>query len=69
MPNPNSEQTASIISILTFTFLDNIILMGSKVAHLRADQLPPLADYDGAKYQTTKSFPVSNMAICATKVS
>ncbi|KJA20178.1 hypothetical protein HYPSUDRAFT_204055 [Hypholoma sublateritium FD-334 SS-4] len=57
MPNPNSEQTASIISILTFTFLDNIILMGSKVTHLRADQLPPLADYDGAEYQTTKSFP------------
>lgn len=61
MPNPNSEQTGSIFSILTYTFLDDVILLGYKVSHLSYTQLPPLADYDSAEYQTTKSFPVSNI--------
>ncbi|KAF8965967.1 ABC transporter type 1, transmembrane domain-containing protein [Flammula alnicola] len=58
MPEPNPEQTASIFSLMTYTFLDSVIFLGYKVPHLRFDQLPPLADYDAAKYQTIKAFPV-----------
>jgi hypothetical protein len=58
MPLPNPEQTASIFSIISYTFLDQVIFLGYKVPHLRFDQLPALADYDAAKYQTTKAFPV-----------
>ncbi|KAF8958075.1 multidrug resistance-associated ABC transporter [Flammula alnicola] len=57
MPEPNPEQTASIFSLMTYTFLDSVIFLGYKVPHLRFDQLPPLADYDAAKYQTIKAFP------------
>ncbi|KAF8955959.1 ABC transporter type 1, transmembrane domain-containing protein [Flammula alnicola] len=57
MPEPNPEQTASIFSLMTYTFLDSVIFLGYKVPHLRFDQLPPLADYDAAKYQTVKAFP------------
>jgi len=54
----NPEQTSSIISMMTYTFLDPIIVMGSKVSHLPADQLPLLNDRDGAKYQTGWAFKV-----------
>ncbi|KAF9483592.1 multidrug resistance-associated ABC transporter [Pholiota conissans] len=57
MPVPNPEQTASIISFITFTFLDPVIFLGYKVPHLSYDQLPALADYDGAGYLTKKAFP------------
>jgi len=44
--------------MMTYTFLDPVIMMGYKVAHLRADQLPPLNDRDGARYQTGWAFKV-----------
>jgi hypothetical protein len=44
--------------MMTYTFLDPVIIMGSKVSHLRADQLPPLNDRDGARYQTGWAFKV-----------
>ncbi|PPQ77068.1 hypothetical protein CVT25_014881 [Psilocybe cyanescens] len=47
---PNPEQTASWISVFTYTFMDPTIRLANKVPHLRHDQLPPLADYDEAKY-------------------
>ncbi|KAF7305977.1 ATP-binding cassette transporter [Mycena chlorophos] len=43
------EQTASILSIAVYSFLDPIIFLGYRVPHLSYDQLPPLADYDYAK--------------------
>ncbi|KDR82358.1 hypothetical protein GALMADRAFT_237629 [Galerina marginata CBS 339.88] len=57
MPVPNAEQTASLFSLITYTFLDSTIFLGYKVPHLGVDQLPPLADYDAAKYRTDKAFP------------
>ncbi|KDR74315.1 hypothetical protein GALMADRAFT_250126 [Galerina marginata CBS 339.88] len=57
MPVPNPEQTASIFSMMTYTFLDSVIFLGYKVPHLRADQLPPMADYDAAKYRIENAFP------------
>ncbi|KAF8953252.1 multidrug resistance-associated ABC transporter [Flammula alnicola] len=56
MSTPNPEQTASIISMVTYSYLDSVIIMGYKVPHLRADQLPPLADSDFAQYQTGRAF-------------
>ncbi|KAF8876209.1 multidrug resistance-associated ABC transporter [Gymnopilus junonius] len=57
MSEPNPEQTASIFSMMTYIFLDPVIMLGYRVPHLSADQLPPLADYDRAKYRTEKAFP------------
>ncbi|KAF9476113.1 multidrug resistance-associated ABC transporter [Pholiota conissans] len=57
MPAPNPEQTASVLSLMTFTFLDPVVFLGYKVPHLSFEQLPPLADYDSAKYLMEKAFP------------
>lgn len=57
IPMPNPEQTASWISRITFSYIDAVILLGTKVAHLRHDQLPPLCDDDYAEYQTRAAFP------------
>ncbi|KAG7091561.1 hypothetical protein E1B28_010588 [Marasmius oreades] len=53
-PNPNPEQTATLFSLIFFFFLDPLILAASRVTHLTADQLPPLADYDAADYLREK---------------
>ena len=58
MAIPNPEQTASWISRITFSYIDAVVLLGTKVAHLRHDQLPPLCDDDYAQYQTRKAFSV-----------
>jgi hypothetical protein len=55
----NPEQTASILSLVLYTFLDPIIFEAYKVAHLPHDRLPPLADYDRAKRLKEISFRVS----------
>ncbi|KDR82378.1 hypothetical protein GALMADRAFT_56800 [Galerina marginata CBS 339.88] len=57
MPSPNPEQTASLFSLLTYSFMDSTVFLGYKVPHLSVDQLSPLADYDASKYQTEKNFP------------
>ncbi|KIM25975.1 hypothetical protein M408DRAFT_330768, partial [Serendipita vermifera MAFF 305830] len=54
---PNPEQTVSWLSFFCFTFLDPIIYAAAKTDHLKFEQLPPLADYDAAAYQTKRSFP------------
>jgi len=55
---PNAEQTASWFSALTYAYVDPLIWLANKVPHLRHDQLPALADYDYAEYQTASAFPV-----------
>ncbi|KAH9030174.1 hypothetical protein EDB84DRAFT_1562614 [Lactarius hengduanensis] len=42
----NPEQTASLLSMMLYTFLDPIVFLASRVPHLSHDMLPPLADYD-----------------------
>ena len=54
---PNPEQTASLISLLLWFFLDPIVFLAYKIPHLSHDQLPTLADYDQAKNLVKKSFP------------
>jgi hypothetical protein len=58
MKVPNPEQTASIISLLLFTFLDPVIFEAYRVPHLSHERLPPLADYDYSKKLTADAFPV-----------
>ncbi|KAF8671537.1 P-loop containing nucleoside triphosphate hydrolase protein [Rhizoctonia solani] len=45
---PNPEQTASLISLMTYTYLNPIIFAAYRAPKLEYDQLPPLADYDHA---------------------
>ncbi|TFK36798.1 hypothetical protein BDQ12DRAFT_699326 [Crucibulum laeve] len=57
MATPNPEQTASILSLITYSFLDPIIFLAYRIPHLSHDQLPPLADYDYSHHLVGKSFP------------
>ncbi|KAJ6578766.1 multidrug resistance-associated ABC transporter [Mycena vulgaris] len=56
MEVPNPEQTASIISLVTFSFLDATIFLAHRLTRLPYELLPPLADYDSAKYLRSTSF-------------
>ncbi|CAE6472635.1 unnamed protein product [Rhizoctonia solani] len=45
---PNLEQTAPLISLITYTYLDPIIFASYHAPKLEYDKLPPLADYEHA---------------------
>ncbi|KIK69543.1 hypothetical protein GYMLUDRAFT_236056 [Collybiopsis luxurians FD-317 M1] len=49
LSNPNPEQTASLLSLLFFSYLDPIIFKASKVPHLSTDELPFLSEEDQAR--------------------
>ncbi|KAF7353349.1 ATP-binding cassette transporter [Mycena sanguinolenta] len=53
---PSSEQTASPLSLILFSFLDPVIWNASRQAHLSLDELPPLADSDEAGNLKVRSF-------------
>ncbi|KAH7340934.1 hypothetical protein B0J17DRAFT_716110 [Rhizoctonia solani] len=53
---PNPEQTASLISLMLFSFLDPLIWAAYRAPKLEYDQLPHLADYDRASYLKQRSF-------------
>jgi len=52
----NPEQTASLFSMMMYTFLDPIVITAYRVPHLSHDMLPPLADYDYTKNLVRRSF-------------
>ncbi|KAJ7240472.1 P-loop containing nucleoside triphosphate hydrolase protein [Mycena rebaudengoi] len=55
----NPEQTASLLSLMTFGFLDPLILVAWRLpGHLSHDRLPPLADSDSAAHLKTRGFKV-----------
>ena len=56
---PNPEQTTSLASLVSFTFLSPVIWTAWKLPHFPYDLLPPLADYDHLRNLVGKSFPVS----------
>jgi len=58
MPKSNDEQTCSLFSLITYIYLDPIILLGYRVPHLKYDQLPPLSDTDYASNLRGEAFPV-----------
>ncbi|GAW02588.1 P-loop containing nucleoside triphosphate hydrolase protein [Lentinula edodes] len=53
---PNPEQTCSILSRLTFAFMDSVILKAYYSPSLPYEDLPSLADYDHAEYLKKRSF-------------
>ncbi|KAJ3985397.1 hypothetical protein F5890DRAFT_1510435 [Lentinula detonsa] len=56
LPEPNPEQTASIFSLVTYTFLDRLVLAAYRVSHLDFNQLPPLNDHDSSEHMKSLSF-------------
>lgn len=59
-PEPNREQTACILSMMLYNFLDPVIFLGYRMPHLSWEQLPPLADYDYTRNVVKRGFPVCN---------
>ncbi|KAJ3763696.1 hypothetical protein EV360DRAFT_66088 [Lentinula raphanica] len=55
--SPNPEQTASLLSLIFFTYLDSLIWKASKVSHLSTEALPPLSDSDQARILWAKAMP------------
>ncbi|KAJ7612577.1 P-loop containing nucleoside triphosphate hydrolase protein, partial [Roridomyces roridus] len=51
------EQTASIISFLSFSYLDRIILLAYSKSGLDEDEMHPLCDSDYAMHLVSRSFP------------
>ncbi|EMD41580.1 hypothetical protein CERSUDRAFT_110129 [Gelatoporia subvermispora B] len=54
---PSPEQTASLISLMVYFWLDPIIWKAYKTPHLKLEELPPNADYDLVKSLIKKSYP------------
>ncbi|KAJ3531222.1 hypothetical protein NM688_g7605 [Phlebia brevispora] len=54
--SPSSEQVASIASLVFYTFVDPIIWLGYRSAHVSIDQLPPLCDYDDVRYTSRDAY-------------
>ncbi|KAJ7161077.1 multidrug resistance-associated ABC transporter [Mycena filopes] len=53
---PNPEQTASILSLALYLFLDHTIFLAHRLVRLPYDLFPPLADYDAAGYLKSQNF-------------
>ncbi|KAF8904953.1 P-loop containing nucleoside triphosphate hydrolase protein [Mucidula mucida] len=56
-PSPSLEQTSSIFSLVTFFYLDPLVILAYRVPQLAFEQLPPLADFDHGHYLKRTSFP------------
>ncbi|KAF8803422.1 multidrug resistance-associated ABC transporter [Phlegmacium glaucopus] len=57
MEVPNPEQTASILSLIMYSFLDPLIFEACRVPHLSHERLPAIPDYDYAEYLRKTAFP------------
>ena len=53
---PNPEQTCSILSLITYSFLDKPIYTVYNAPQLASQTLPPLADYDRTTHLVKRSF-------------
>jgi len=58
MTEVNPEQTAPLLSLVLYSFLDPTIFKAHRVSHMPPEQLPPLADYDYSKNLVKRSFKV-----------
>ncbi|KAF9270593.1 P-loop containing nucleoside triphosphate hydrolase protein [Marasmius fiardii PR-910] len=47
---PNAEQTASLYSLFSYTFIAPVVFHAYRVPHLPFDRLPPLADRDSTRF-------------------
>ena len=59
MAKPNKNQTASILSLVLFNWLNETVWKASQVPHLPLDDLPVLADNYKTKNLVKEAFPVS----------
>ncbi|KAG9043232.1 hypothetical protein FS837_009847, partial [Tulasnella sp. UAMH 9824] len=64
---PNPEQTASILSFVTWSFMDPVIREASRVSHLPYESLPNLADYDHAEYLISRGALVLDPSLKAKR--
>ncbi|KAL0950659.1 hypothetical protein HGRIS_007445 [Hohenbuehelia grisea] len=53
---PDPEETCSIVSLVTYSFLDPWIFKAYRQPHLEFDELPALADRNSAAYLREKTF-------------
>ena len=58
MANPSKEQTSSLFSLVTFSWLNETVSKASHVEHLPLNEFPPLADSNATKNLTERSFKV-----------
>lgn len=58
MERANPEQTASMLSFLTYSYLDSLVILANRVPHLPYDELPPLSDTSYAKHLMKTAQPV-----------
>ncbi|KAK7690650.1 hypothetical protein QCA50_005749 [Cerrena zonata] len=58
MPVINPEQTTSLISFLSYAFMDSVIFKAWRVQHLTIDDLAPLPDEDGTKNLVDPGFKI-----------
>lgn len=49
-PTPHPEQTAPIISVIFFQFMDDLVRRAWKVESLDYDEFPPMTDYDRSSW-------------------
>ena len=61
--DPNPEQTASLISLASYTFISPIVWLAYRMPHLPFDMFPPLPDYDHLRNIVGRSFPVSRSSV------
>ncbi|EMD39557.1 hypothetical protein CERSUDRAFT_111872 [Gelatoporia subvermispora B] len=54
---PIPEQTASLLSLTLYFFMDSIIMAAWRTSHLALDELPHLADYDATTHLVSRSYP------------
>ena len=58
MAKPNKNQTASVLSLVLFNWLNETVWKASRVSHLPLDELPVLADSYKTKNLVKEAFPV-----------
>ncbi|GJE87804.1 multidrug resistance-associated ABC transporter [Phanerochaete sordida] len=56
-PNPNPEQTCSILSRVFFNFLNPVVWDGYRSPRQVVERLPPLCDYERMKHMSKRSAP------------
>ncbi|EMD39558.1 hypothetical protein CERSUDRAFT_111873 [Gelatoporia subvermispora B] len=55
--DPAPEQTASILSLMFFLFMDQVVVKAWRTAHLPLDQLPSIADFDMVHNLIERGYP------------
>ena len=69
MQTPNPEQTACIMLLMVYGFLDPTVWLAYRLPHLSLEKLPPLCDYDYVRTLIERSYPVSTSPFRAGVVS